>query len=205
MKRQLSALTLSLLLLLGLTGCGPELQGSAGIDVGTSGSLIDLPVAGPEDGSQVGSLPGGSQAPSNGDPGNGDSSQGNRPDGKSSEGNGSVDEDGWYTSKEEVALYIHLYGDLPDNYVTKSEAEDAGWSGGNVERYTGEGTAIGGSRFGNREGLLPKEQGRTYTECDIDTVGENSRGAKRIVFSNDGLVYYTGDHYESFELLYGEP
>ena len=70
---------------------------------------------------------------------------------------------------------------------------------------TGEATAIGGSRFGNREGLLPKEQGRTYTECDIDTVGENSRGAKRIVFSNDGLVYYTDDHYESFELLYGEP
>ena len=87
----------------------------------------------------------------------------------------------------------------------KKEAEEAGWSGGNVERYTGEGTAIGGSRFGNREGLLPKEQGRVYTECDIDTVGENSRGAKRIVFSNDGLVYYTDDHYESFELLYGEP
>ena len=104
-----------------------------------------------------------------------------------------------------MALYIHLYGDLPDNYVTKSEAEDAGWSGGNVERYTGEGTAIGGDRFGNREGLLPKEQGRTYTECDIDTPRENSRGAKRIVFSNDGLIYYTEDHYETFELLYGEP
>ena len=203
MKRQLSALTLSLLLLLGLTGCGPELQGSAGIDAGTSGSLIDLPVAGPEDGSQAGSLPDGSQNLPDGSQGN--EAEGNRPDGKSSEGNGSVDEDGWYTSKEEVALYIHLYGDLPDNYVTKSEAEDAGWSGGNVEHYTGEGTAIGGSRFGNREGLLPKEQGRTYTECDIDTVGENSRGAKRIVFSNDGLVYYTDDHYESFELLYGEP
>ena len=86
MKRQLSALTLSLLLLLGLTGCGPELQGSAGIDVGTSGSLIDLPVAGPEDGSQAGSLPDGSQ---------GNEAEGNRPDGKSSEGNGSVDEDGW--------------------------------------------------------------------------------------------------------------
>ena len=104
-----------------------------------------------------------------------------------------------------MALYIHLYGELPDNYVTKREAEEAGWSGGNVERYTGEGTAIGGSTFGNREGLLPKEQGRTYTECDIDTPGKNSRGAKRIVFSNDGLVYYTDDHYESFELLYGEP
>ena len=80
-----------------------------------------------------------------------------------------------------------------------------GWTGGSVERYTGEGTAIGGGRFGNYEGLLPKAKGRTYTECDIGTVGASSRGAKRLVFSNDGLIYYTEDHYESFELLYGEP
>lgn len=116
-----------------------------------------------------------------------------------------VTEDGWYSSKEEVALYIHLYGRLPDNYVTKSEARDLGWTGGSVERYAGEGTAIGGSRFGNYEGLLPEAEGRVYTECDIGTVGTSSRGAQRVVFSNDGLIYYTGDHYESFELLYGEP
>lgn len=114
-----------------------------------------------------------------------------------------VDEDGWYNTKEEVALYIHLYGHLPENYVTKREAEAMGWSGGSVERYAGEGTAIGGNRFGNYEGLLPEADGRTYTECDIDTVGRSSRGARRVVFSNDGLIYYTGDHYESFELLYG--
>lgn len=116
-----------------------------------------------------------------------------------------VSEDGRYDSKEEVALYLHLYGHLPDNYVTKREAEAKGWTGGSVERYTGEGTAIGGSRFGNYEGLLPEAAGRTYTECDIGTVGRSSRGAKRLVFSNDGLIYYTEDHYESFELLYGEP
>lgn len=116
-----------------------------------------------------------------------------------------VTEDGWYSSKDEVALYIHLYGHLPDNYVTKKEAQDLGWTGGSVERYAGKGTAIGGSRFGNYEGLLPDAKGRTFTECDIDTVGRSSRGAKRIIFSNDGLVYYTEDHYESFELLYGEP
>ena len=116
-----------------------------------------------------------------------------------------VSEDGQYDSKEEVALYLHLYGHLPDNYVTKREAEAKGWTGGSVERYTGEGTAIGGSRFGNYEGLLPEAAGRTYTECDIGTVGTSSRGAKRLVFSNDGLIYYTEDHYESFELLYGEP
>lgn len=116
----------------------------------------------------------------------------------------SVDEDGWYYSKEEVALYIYTYGRLPDNFVTKHEAEDAGWSGGSVERYI-PGAAIGGSRFGNYEGLLPKAKGRTWSECDINTDGKSSRGPERIVFSNDGLIYYTPDHYESFELLYGEP
>lgn len=207
MKRQLSALALSLMLLLSLTACGTEIQGSHSAVIygyyGASDSLMDLPVQDPdgqEPDTNQGNLPDGNQASSNGE------NKNVNPSGeKGDEGNRSVDEDGWYTSKEEVALYIHLYGELPDNYVTKREAEEAGWSGGNVERYTGEGTAIGGSAFGNREGLLPKERGRTYTECDIDTVVENSRGAKRIVFSNDGLVYYTDDHYESFELLYGEP
>ncbi|MDO4459507.1 MAG: ribonuclease domain-containing protein [Clostridia bacterium] len=115
-----------------------------------------------------------------------------------------LDENGSYNSKEDVALYIHQYGKLPSNYITKKEAEKLGWSGGSVEKYA-PGKAIGGSRFGNYEEELPDKKGRTYTECDIDTIGKNSRGAKRIVFSNDGLVYYTEDHYETFELLYGEP
>lgn len=113
-----------------------------------------------------------------------------------------IDEDGWYYSKDEVALYIYTYGKLPENFITKSEAQDLGWTGGTVENYM-EGAAIGGDKFGNREGLLPKKSGRQYYECDIDTKGKGSRGAKRIVFSNDGLIYYTNDHYESFELLYG--
>lgn len=116
-----------------------------------------------------------------------------------------VTEDGWYDSQEEVALYLSLYEHLPDNYVTKQEAQRLGWTGGSVEPYTGEGTAIGGDRFGNYEGLLPEEDGRQYQECDIDTVGTSSRGSKRIVYSNDGLIYYTEDHYESFQLLSGEP
>ena len=214
MKRRTSGLLLSLLMLVSLTACGTDVemnQGSHSAVIygvyGSSSQLVDLPVQEPEDSGDLPgngqSTPDSSQVPSNQDP-DGNASVGNRPDGKSGEGNAAVDEDGWYTSKEEVALYIHLYERLPENYVTKKEAEEAGWHGGNVERYTGEGTAIGGSRFGNREGLLPEEQGRTYTECDIDTPGSNSRGAKRIVFSNDGLIYYTEDHYESFELLYGE-
>ena len=112
-------------------------------------------------------------------------------------------EDGTYTTKEDVALYIHLYGHLPDNFLTKKEAEKLGWPGGSLEPYA-PGMCIGGSRFGNYEGLLPEAEGRTYTECDIDALGAEKRGAKRIVFSNDGLIYYTEDHYKSFELLYGE-
>lgn len=114
-----------------------------------------------------------------------------------------IDVSGWYYSAEEVALYLHTYGYLPGNFITKQEARSMGWSSGSVEYYA-EGCAIGGDRFGNREGLLPKAQGRQYYECDIDTNGYRSRGAKRIVYSNDGLIYYTDDHYESFTLLYGE-
>lgn len=114
-----------------------------------------------------------------------------------------IDEFGSYDDKDNVALYIHTYGKLPPNYITKAEAEDLGWTGGSVEKYA-EGKCIGGAKFGNYEGLLPKKSGRQYYECDIDTLGESSRGAKRIVYSNDGLIYYTDDHYETFELLYGE-
>ena len=111
--------------------------------------------------------------------------------------------DGTYTSKEDVALYIHTYGCLPGNFLTKNEARDLGWEGGGLEKYA-PGMCIGGDRFGNYEGLLPDAPGRIWTECDIDTLGKSSRGAKRIVFSNDGLIYYTDDHYESFTQLYGE-
>ena len=120
-----------------------------------------------------------------------------------SDDNALLPEDGTYTSREDVALYIHQYGCLPSNFITKKEAEKLGWTGGSLEPYA-PGMCIGGSRFGNYEGLIPEKDGRTYTECDIDTLGAEKRGAKRIVFSNDGLIYYTEDHYESFELLYGE-
>ncbi len=115
-----------------------------------------------------------------------------------------------YNSKDAVALYIHLYGKLPSNYITKEEAEKLGWDGGedrggrmSVETFA-PGKSIGGDTFENKEGLLPEKEGRTYTECDVDCEGTGSRGDKRIVFSNDGLIFYTDNHYESFEQLYGE-
>lgn len=201
MKKRLSAFLLALVLALGLSACGGPAAGLPSSDPAEFSAPIELQTAAPaetqaSDPAEASSPPEtvsweaglpASQDPEGGEPAL------------------SVDEEGWYDSKEEVALYIHLYGRLPDNYVTKREAQDLGWSGGSVERYAGEGTAIGGSRFGNYEGLLPEAEGRTYTECDIGTVGSSSRGAQRLVFSNDGLIYYTGDHYESFELLYGVP
>jgi guanyl-specific ribonuclease Sa len=107
------------------------------------------------------------------------------------------DQEGYYYDLEHVVLYLFTYGELPPNYITKSEARDLGWEGGSVERYL-EGAAIGGDRFGNREGLLPQEDGRRYTECDLNTDGASSRGAERLIFSNDGLYFYTENHYESF-------
>ena len=120
------------------------------------------------------------------------------------ESNLGIEEDGEYTSKEEVALYIYEFGHLPDNFITKKEAKALGWESkeGNLSEVA-PGKSIGGDYFGNYEGLLPEEDGRDYYECDINSDG-GYRGAERIVFSNDGLIYYTEDHYESFELLYGE-
>lgn len=113
-----------------------------------------------------------------------------------------LSEEGYYTGKEEVALYLHTYGKLPGNYLTKREAEELGWeaSKGNLWEVT-ERKSIGGDRFGNREGLLPNASGRKWYECDIDYEG-GFRGGKRIVYSNDGLIYYSGNHYDSFEQLY---
>lgn len=114
-----------------------------------------------------------------------------------------IDENGIYDQKDDVALYIHTYNKLPKNFITKDCARVLGWEGGSVEKYAPN-TCIGGDYFGNYEEILPTKTGRTYTECDINTLGKDSRGAERIVFSNDGLIYYTDDHYETFELLYGD-
>lgn len=114
----------------------------------------------------------------------------------------SVTEDGTYTSKNEVAFYLHTYGHLPSNYISKTKARKAGWvsSEGNLDEVC-PGMSIGGSTFYNDEGLLPEAPGREWKECDIDYSG-GYRNEKRIVYSNDGLIFYTGDHYNSFEQLY---
>ena len=115
-----------------------------------------------------------------------------------------IDEDGYYTSKEDVSLYLYTFSELPDNYITKREAVNLGWESkkGNLWDVTDE-MSIGGDKFGNREKNLPEKRGRSYFECDINYEG-GYRGAERLVYSNDGLIYYTEDHYETFTLLYGD-
>ena len=111
-------------------------------------------------------------------------------------------EENHYSTSEDVALYIHTYGKLPPNYITKGEAQKLGWqsSSGNLWEVTNQ-YFIGGDRFGNREGLLPDAPGRVWYECDVNYVG-GYRGPERLVFSNDGLIFYTDDHYQSFTQLY---
>ncbi len=111
-------------------------------------------------------------------------------------------EDGWYTAPQDVADYPHIYAHLPDNFITKNEAKKMGWDSqsGNLDEVA-PGMSIGGDIFGNREKLLPEEKGRKYYECDVNYEG-GYRNGERIIYSNDGLIYYTDDHYKSFEQLY---
>lgn len=107
-----------------------------------------------------------------------------------------------YSQPEDVAEYLHQFGVLPPNFITKNEAQRLGWdaSAGNL-RDVAPGKSIGGDHFGNREGKLPAKSGRSWFECDVNYEGGH-RGAERILYSSDGLIFYTTDHYNSFTQLY---
>lgn len=109
-----------------------------------------------------------------------------------------VEKNGRYSTMEEVAVYLATFDQLPGNFITKNKAQDRGWDNreGNLDEVA-PGCSIGGDRFGNYEGQLPDKKGRKWTECDINFDG-GYRGAERIVFSSDGLIYYTNDHYNTF-------
>ena len=179
-QTRILALLLVVLLLLGLTACGEEIAGLTE-NVFSEPGITETAVS-----EEIPDEPETPEAPeAEADTGTSDSA---------------VTEGEYYYDLEHVVLYLDRYGVLPDNYITKDEARALGWEGGSVEVYQ-EGAAIGGDRFGNREGLLPEQTGRSYTECDINTDGADSRGAERLIFSNDGLYFYTSDHYASFTEL----
>ena len=114
----------------------------------------------------------------------------------------SVQKNGTYTDKDHVALYIHTYGTVPSNYISKTKARKAGWvnTDGNLWDVL-PGMSIGGGGYFNDDNKLPDAPGREWFECDIDYDG-GYRNSKRIVYSNDGLIYYTNNHYKTFERLY---
>lgn len=122
---------------------------------------------------------------------------------KANSGKLKISESEAYTDKEHVAAYINEYKKLPNNYITKNQAKKLGWQTKGTLDKVAPGKSIGGDCYGNYEGKLPAKNGRSWTECDIDYIKGN-RNSKRIVFSNDGLIYYTGDHYNSFSKLYGK-
>lgn len=105
-----------------------------------------------------------------------------------------------YTDKESVAYYIHSYHCLPPNYITKSQARKLGWNQNNNLWEVAPGKSIGGGLYPLQDKALPQADGRIWYECDIDYQG-GERGRKRILYSNDELIYYTEDN-EHFEQLY---
>lgn len=184
--KKLTSLLLSLLLLFSLSGCGHEEEIAV--------AVLDAALQAMEESDSSIGIIGGADGPTSiivGTPENG---------GASSSQTFVPTEGGYYYDLETVVLYLYYYDTLPDNYITKSEARSLGWEGGTPEEYL-EYSAIGGDRFGNREGLLPEGD---YTECDLNTLGKDSRGGERLVFSEDGRYYHTEDHYASFTEVWVE-
>lgn len=103
------------------------------------------------------------------------------------------------TNQEVVINYLKKHGRLPDYYLTKSKARKGGWvAAKNNLCNVLPGKAIGGDVFSNFERRLPVKKGRKYYEADIN-YNCGKRTAERLVYSNDGLIYISPDHYQSFQ------
>jgi hypothetical protein len=96
----------------------------------------------------------------------------------------------------DIVANLRATGRLPDRYVTKEAARARGWHGGGLCAVW-PGRLIGGDPYRNFSQELPSAPARIWREADLDATCR-SRGPKRLIFSNDGLIYVTTDHYQFF-------
>ncbi|UEC21424.1 ribonuclease domain-containing protein [Clostridium septicum] len=100
----------------------------------------------------------------------------------------------------DVVESLRTTGKLPSEYITEQEALNAGWKRGKALNNYAPGKKYGGDIFKNDTKVLPDAQGRVWYEADVGldyTRGRNNNPGYRILYSNDGLIYGTYDHYES--------
>lgn len=209
MKKFLSLFLTSLAILLTVTGCGNAAADSTGRSLSPTGLEQSISENPPQITSQSSSQSGSqssskasSQKSSQESPSQASSQKQSQKSSSqvSSKKSTVPDEHGTYDSAQDVADYLLYYHKLPENYMTKSEARKKGWESGALNRVI-PGKCIGGDEYLNLEGRLPKNA--TYHECDIDTINKAKRGSKRLVWSDDFKIYYTKDHYETFEYVGG--
>ena len=189
--RLLSVLSILLLVILPISGCDYSFSAESNTETGTYTTLSETTDYTSDSATEQNKT-------SNIESGNTSTTEKKQID----ETDGYLDKDGSYTSKEDIMNFRQL-GSLTPGHPEYGHTVGIGWSGGSLEPYA-PGKCIGGDYFGNYEKVLPVVSGRTYHECDIDTLNAKSRGAKRIIYSDDGQIYYTDNHYKSFTLLYGD-
>lgn len=122
-----------------------------------------------------------------------------------------VQESGKYTTRDSVAAYLCKFDKLPSNYVGKNEGQNLyesktgkSFEKWNFNPWTTIGVMIGGDKFNNYasnasnyHATLPEG---SYREADVEYSAKN-RGTKRLVYQSDCVIYYTADHYETFNRL----
>ncbi len=93
--------------------------------------------------------------------------------------------------------WIKYFGELPKYYVTKNEAKSSGWrQSKSPENYIPDKMIMGGI-YHNKNDHLPNAPGRIWYEADINYY-EGKRNGHRFLWSNDGLMFVTYNHYETF-------
>lgn len=107
-------------------------------------------------------------------------------------------------SKDGADYTLTYDGKLPEYYISKEYARENGWEpiSGNLSKVL-PGKMIGGNIFSNKEKKLPEKEGRVWYEADINYIS-GMRSSHRILYSNDGMVFVTYDHYNTFFLISDE-